>query len=771
VASVVVGHRRGGLRRALEGLPRGLVLALTLAVGSLALGWVLPPFDTTISGSDSSIYLGTAQHLARHGSIRHRDPLVAEMTVPERAALFRNRFEGDTTGRYARFPGGVPLLSRSGDDVTFSFYHLFPVWLAVGLEAGGSSSPLWMMGFWGVLGLVSLFLIGRSLGGAGLGLLACLLHVSFYPQVFFNRFASSELLAQALFLSGLAALLRGLQEDKSRHLYLAGILWGASCLGRVDTLPLLWLGLTTMAVLSTRMGLRARDWAVPMVSTLLFGVMAVYHQLSNGVYLGRFGDSPLAVASWTLIAQTPGLSGAVLATLVGIGLATSLWGASRARGTRLITALRWSSLIPTAIIGAFFLTRFDGELLARHIKWISLYAAPPVLLVLCAGLLVAAARSFQGGGAPALRVGVALLAGPALCYLVDPLVRPLQPWAMRRFLPMIWPLFAVLSLYGWRELARRLPGPAWAGRAVFGGVALVAAGWLLHPSAGLARHATHPDLGSQVKALARVIPRGALVIIPDSNADLQLQIPLRFVCGRDVLLLPLTGRPDRRTEQVAVGFLARQLERGRRVFLLLSRPADLGGSLARHFRLDHVGEAPLSWERVDFSRDDAFPPPPRSARLRNRVVEVRDPRGPSRAGRITIGREWEDVGVLVGGFHEPQVEARPGRPQVPYRWTGRVATMALPPATAVELVIDTWRPAPAGPAAVEVRVDGVRVGWPPGESGERQVLRLSLPAADDATQKRIVTIASRPFSPRSLGLSSDERELGVRVLSVEIEPR
>jgi len=659
-ASVVVGRRHGGLRSALEGLPRAVALALALAVASLALGWVLPPFDTTFAASDSSIYLGTAHHLSRHGSIRHRDPLVAETTATERATLFRNRFEGDTTGRYARFPGGVPLLSPSRDEVTFSFSHLFPVWLAVGLQAGGGSSPLWMMSLWSVLGLVSLFLIGRSLGGAGLGLLACLVHVSFYPQVFFSRFASSELLAQALFLSGLASLLRGLQEDGSRHLYLAGLLWGASGLCRVDALPLLWLGLTTMAVLSTRMGLRARDWAIPMVSCLLFGAMAVYHQLSNGAYLGRFGDSPFLVALRVAVAETPWLSAVVVASIVGAGLATSLCGASRACQGRLTTALRWSSLVPAAIIVGFFLARLDGELLARHVQWISLYVAPPVLLALCAGLLVAAARSFRGGGAPALGVVVALLAGPALCYLVDPLVLPLQPWAMRRYLPMIWPLFVVLSLYGWRELGRRVPGPAWAGRAVWGGVALVAAGWLLLPSAGLARHAAAPpDEESQVEALARAIPPRALVIIPDSNAELQLQIPLRYVFGRDVLLLPLSGEGDRKAEQVTIGFLARQLEKGRRVVLLLSRPGDLGGSLARHFRLDQVGEAPLSWERVHFSQDDVFPSPLRSAHLRNRLVEVSDPRGAPRAGRITIGHEWEDVNVLVeGSTHR---KWRPGR--------------------------------------------------------------------------------------------------------------
>ena len=127
---------------------------------------------------------------------------------------------------------------------------------------------------------------------------------------------------------------------------------------------------------------------------------------------------------------------------------------------------------------------YGNKLLARHVQWFALYLAPPVLFALCVGLLVAVARSFQGGGTPALGVVVLLLAGPALCYLVDPLVRPLQPWAMRRFLPMIWPLFVVLSLFGWRELGRRLPGPAWAGRVVAGGAALVTAGWLLLPSAG-----------------------------------------------------------------------------------------------------------------------------------------------------------------------------------------------------------------------------------------------------------------------------------------------
>ena len=124
----------------------------------------------------------------------------------------------------------------------------------------------------------------------------CVVHASFYPQVFFSRLPLSELLAQALFLAGLFALLRGLgPETVGARPYplLAGLLWGALCLCRVDALPLLLLGLTLMSVLPARTGVRRRDWAIPMLITAPFGAQAVYHQLSNGIrYVGRGSPGP-----------------------------------------------------------------------------------------------------------------------------------------------------------------------------------------------------------------------------------------------------------------------------------------------------------------------------------------------------------------------------------------------------------------------------------------------------------------------------------------------
>src|SRR5512141_1942159 len=51
--------RRRLVRDALAALPLDLALAAALAVSSIGFGWLLPPLDTTLAASDSSVYLGT----------------------------------------------------------------------------------------------------------------------------------------------------------------------------------------------------------------------------------------------------------------------------------------------------------------------------------------------------------------------------------------------------------------------------------------------------------------------------------------------------------------------------------------------------------------------------------------------------------------------------------------------------------------------------------------------------------------------------------------
>jgi len=762
--------RRGVLRGALAALPLDLALATALAATSLLFGILQPPLDTTLAASDSSVYLGTAHHLARQGPLRHRDPLVAEMTVEERGALFRNRFEGDHTGPWARFPGGVVLLDPAGSDVGFHFYHLFPTWLAVGLKTVGSEHYLRLMGFFACLGLGSLFLVGRRLGGTALALAVCVVHASFYPQVFFSRFPMSEVLAQALFLSGLGALLRGFDSDEGEpgpYPLLAGLSWGALCLCRVDALPFLLLGLTLMSVLPARTGVRAKDWATPMLTVGLLGSLAVYHQLLNGARydqaLPRSGLADLAVAA---AVRRPWLSPLVVAVLVGAG-AFVLRG-RRAEGSRLLGATKGVGIAASAATLAVFLARLDGSRVALHALWIAMYTTPAVLLLLCAGVGTAVAACARGRSPRGVTAAAALLGGPLLCYLVDPMVVPLQPWAMRRFLPLVFPLLFLLALSGWQTGLGRLLGRRY-GLAAFAGLAAMTAVLFARTSAGLTSDGAAADAGAQVSALARAIPRDALVVIPDSDADLHVQVALEYRGGRDVLLLPLADGSEAGVEKAMAGLLARRLAEGRRVCLLLAKPGDLAGPLARHFQVDFLLEQTVSFARVELVPHSAFPPTPETALLRTVVAEVRPPGEGRSPSSILVGDVRQDLGFLEQGFHAPEVEAHPGQPATPFRWTGSVATMAFPPVAAITLILDTSRPPRAAPAGIEVDLDGVPV---PVSTGAAGVHRVRVPFGETGlSAKRIVRLRTNAFRMRDLGLSADARELGVRVISVEIEPR
>ena len=102
-----------------------------------------------------------------------------------------------------------------------------------------------------------------------------------------------------------------------------------------------------------------------------------------------------------------------------------------------------------------------------------------------------------------------------------------------------------------------------------------------------------------------------------------------------------------------------------------------------------------------------------------------------------------------------------------FRWTGPQASLTLPGGEAVTLVVAGTRPPGIPPAEISVwigeRLVGERVlGETP------QTIRLDQPETGDPGPIDL-TIQSTVFNPRSLGLSSDPRDLGVRLYRVAVE--
>jgi hypothetical protein len=377
-----------------------------------------------------------------------------------------------------------------------------------------------------------------------------------------------------------------------------------------------------------------------MLTTLLFASMAVYHQLANGIdYVDAFSPGRLATIVSAAVAGRRWPSLVVLLVLSAAGLLVHRCEPERARSGWVFAFARVFGLVVAVVTLARFLSALDWSLVTTHVRWIGMYATPLVLLVLCGGVLVAVPKCFRASPVPGMAIALAFFVGPAACYLIDPMVNAQQPWAMRRFVPVIFPLFFLLSLYGWQaglgRLFRTRPAVA---QAVLAALAVAIAGRFLGLSAVLIGHPASVRSAAEVRSLARAIPERALILVPDETAGLHLQLALEYTCGRDVLLLPLRHDPGARFEEVMNGYLDRRLDRGSRVFVVLTGTPDVGGPIVRHFELDERFEGALSFEKVFFVRRDAFPPPPYVASLRTRVLEVRPVQRAAAIPAFRVGR-------------------------------------------------------------------------------------------------------------------------------------
>ena len=146
-----------------------VVFCLLLGLFSICVGKISRPFEAVLWADDASVFSAMATQLARSGSLTYTDPLVLEMTEEERAVLLNNRFPNDTTGSKIRFPGGVRLLNSATGEVGFSFYHLLPAWLALGIQTMGSPGYLCLLSLFSAISLITLYFLGEHLSGALLG--------------------------------------------------------------------------------------------------------------------------------------------------------------------------------------------------------------------------------------------------------------------------------------------------------------------------------------------------------------------------------------------------------------------------------------------------------------------------------------------------------------------------------------------------------------------------------------------------------------------------
>lgn len=435
------------------------------------------------------------------------------------------------------------------------FFPMLPVLLAQGWSIGGDRALLFVGPILGTIGLLAAYALASRVLGPRSALLALALLIVEPLQLWFARDAYSELVVQVVALGGLWLYLEARSRNSWPVALVGGALVASAALARVDVLAIT-CGVVAFGALDW---VRCDDDACPnaarravmaFVVAVTVGTAAALTiaAQAEGAYLGsldrQFG--PLAAAFALSVA---GFVGVVVVHRLRPGLWHRLFGGRRlfVAGTVVASAVfLWAYFLRPApaarlpatggapLVGAAR-SAWNAWHYSRSLHWFAAYFGVAAVFVAFAGFVLLANRARHRDRAAAAIVLVAL--PTALIYLARPSITPDQPWAMRRFLPVVIPAItiaiAAVIVCVWRAaMSVRLP---WRRAAAVVGVAALGLAVLVPPA-----YAARPFVRARAQHGADAAIHGicresgddaAVLVFGGAYLDVELPDVIRAFCG------------------------------------------------------------------------------------------------------------------------------------------------------------------------------------------------------------------------------------------------
>ena len=413
---------------------RVIQYSFTSGVGVLLLvlvaTWLFArPAETFLLFDDSAVYTTAGIHLARHGTLI---PKVAPYACSPSQAI--------------RYWGPYRWWDGCSGALAVGFAPLPKVWTAIAAWLFGDGGAVWIAPFSGILGILALLLFLRRVIGSTVALVATTLVVVSFPQIWFSRMLMSETFSMIALFSGLFLLSLARQNADIDHPYglgtLAALLLGLLSMIRFEALPL--LGILGSALLLSQ-------WSASNVDSERFGDHPIRRWMLRLTAVSAIGFG-LSVAStpYYYLAQLVHLMNrntlryAVATAVVGCFFLLLL-RRERIRQTLSVTTRRhWiAPALITLVIAAqtafFVLALLEVGVASKYLaSWIVAYWGVPLVVLGLVGIAYMAWDS----PTPELYAILALAMIMCLQYSILPLVNPVHPWAMRRSVPFILPIYA-----------------------------------------------------------------------------------------------------------------------------------------------------------------------------------------------------------------------------------------------------------------------------------------------------------------------------------------
>jgi 4-amino-4-deoxy-L-arabinose transferase-like glycosyltransferase len=453
---------------------------------------------------------------------------------------------------------------RTEPTMTPAFGHLLPVWLAQAATTFGDAGLFRLNGAFSLLSAGVFYGVVRNAVTKPFAVVATLIMALNPGQIWVSRTTLTEILTQLLLWTAIWLLVRGLAEGRAASARWAGIVLGAAVLVRIDVVVV--VGPILIAHLGMRVieGERYRSGRI---------WRALYEGLVPSIALASayfvVFSRPYVVELRPQLVQLLAVS-AVAALALVLGTRPIVWPVLQRFATSRPSLVALGCLVAALTVYAYFIrpnvqpfetyepTRlllggkrtYDEEALPN----LGAYLSMPLVLGGIAGWYVTywqAARARVGLWMPLLLVG----GGFTALYVANPSVTPDHFWAVRRFVPIVFPALIAFAALGAMRVIRPLPARASLALCL---LALAAFGLFsvttFRPFVFLAEHNGYRP---QLAALASQLPEDQIVLALDGERWWK---PLYTLFGRKVVPLSLNSEAGRDTFRT---WVSRELASGR----------------------------------------------------------------------------------------------------------------------------------------------------------------------------------------------------------------
>ena len=484
------------------------------------------PHRYVSGGADAGVYVNLAATIADTGSITLTDETLTALDPALYPALLRTQPPSTHTNYY--WQPALTVDDPATGRITPRFYHLAPVWQAVGYALNGVYGALFLPPLWALLGGWAVYALVRRLWGWPWAAVALLALTSNTMQLWFARYPTTESLTQFLIWVGLWAFVAwgDGREQKAPWAWLAGLAWGATFLARIDT-----FFMAAIPILLAVAWVGKRPW--PRTSRYFFAplVLLPLHSALHGWFLTR----PYFLETFGLVFRYAIRDAHLLGGAAVLGLAILAlyarwqthfvgWVVRYERPLKLVAIaavlvlagynwwVRPFLVAPGGIWNDWYsalpIANYDHENL-RRLGW---YFTPLGIALAVAGVGVLLWR-------PSRRTWALLLLGLmfSLLYLTSIRANPIQIYTMRRYVPAVLPfgmVTAVAALYHLWHIQG-----VW-GRWAQGAAVACAIGWISWQAIialPFTRQVNQVALPEQIAELAAQFPRGSVLIFNNSD--------------------------------------------------------------------------------------------------------------------------------------------------------------------------------------------------------------------------------------------------------------